>query len=189
MSANAPVVGSSLCGSERSIVILSLCWVGRVAVATTLGGAVWLAGARLGCGVVVLWVKGTAIGIVGEPYGWNLGVMGLIISGTSVWGGCTVRFGRGALLVVRRGRLGGEAEDGWVRLGCSGSAGDGCMDGLGAGSLASRLIFGVLCCSRITAVLTSAIRWAPFHSAACILRILVGLRVSVVREGACMRTY
>ena len=134
-------------------------------------------------------MEGTTIGIVGELYGWNRGVIGWIIIGTDLGWGCAVHLGRGALLAVRRGRLGGEAEDGWVRFGCSGNVWDSCMDGLWSGSLAGRLLFGILCSSRITAVLTSAIRWAPFHSAACILRILVGLRVAVVREGACVRTY
>ena len=158
---------------------------------TTLGGPVGLAGARRSCGVVILWVEGNTVGIVGELYSWNRGVIGWIVIGTSVGvgGGCTVRLGRGALLGERRSRLDGEAEDGWVRFGCSGNVGDGCMDGLWSGSVAGRLLFGILCSSRITAVLTSAIRWAPFHSAACILRILVGLRVAVVREGACVRTY
>ena len=109
-----------------------------------------------------------------------------MIIGTRAGGGCTVRLERGALLEVRRGRLGGDWEDGWVVLGCNGIVGDSCRDGLRAGSIAGRLLFGFLCCSRITAVLTSAIRWAPFHSAACILSILVGLRVAVVREGACV---
>ena len=87
MSVSAPVDGSSICVSERSIVVLILCWVGRAAVAITSGGAVELAGYRLYCGMVVLWVEDAAIGIVREPHGWNLGVMGLIISGTSVWRG------------------------------------------------------------------------------------------------------
>ena len=187
MSASAPVAGSSLCVLERSIVVRRSCWVGRVAVGTTLGGAVGLAGARLGCGVVVLWVVGT--GITGGVYGWNRGVMGWMIIGTSAGGGCTVRLERGALLEVRRGRLGGDCEDGWVGLGCGGIVGDECRDGLGAGSLSGRLLFGFLCCSRITAVLTSAIRWAPFHSTACILSILVGLREAVVRDGACVCMY
>ena len=188
MSASAPVDGSSLCVSERSIVILSLCWVGRVVVVTTLGGPVGLAGARRSCGVVILWVEGNTVGIVGELYSWNRGVIGWIIIGTSV-GGLYGPLRAGCVIGLCRSRLDGEAEDGWVRFSCSGNVGDGCMDGLWSGSVAGRLLFGILCSSRITAVLTSAIRWAPFHSAACILRILVGLRVAVVREGACVRTY
>ena len=96
MSASAPVAGSSLCVLERSIVVRRSCWVGRVAVGTTLGGAVGLAGARLGCGVVVLWVAGT--GITGGVYGWNRGVMGWMISGTSVGGGLYGPFGAGCVV-------------------------------------------------------------------------------------------
>ena len=73
MSARAPVARLSLCVLERSIVLRGSCWVGS-AVGVALGGAVGLAGARLGCGVVVLWVVGA--GSVGGVYGWNRGVMG-----------------------------------------------------------------------------------------------------------------
>ena len=84
MSASAPVAGSSLCVLERSVVARGSCWVGGIAVGATLGGAVGLAGARLGCGMVVLWMVG--IGSAGGVYGWNRGVMGWMISGTSVGG-------------------------------------------------------------------------------------------------------
>ena len=95
MSARAPVAGLSLCVLERSIVFRRSCWVGS-AVGAALGGAVWLAGARLGCGVVVLWVVGA--GSVGGVYGWNRGVMGWMISGTSVGGGLYGPFGVGCVV-------------------------------------------------------------------------------------------
>ena len=102
MSARAPVAGSSLCVLERSIVFRRSCWVGRIAVGAALGGAVGLAGARLGCGVAVLSVVNA--GSVGGAYGWNRGVMGWMVIGTSVGLGWTARLDCGALLGVRRGK-------------------------------------------------------------------------------------
>ena len=101
-----------MCVLERSIVFRGSCWVGS-AVGAALGGAVGLVGARLGCGVVVLSVVGT--GRVGGVYGWNRGVMGLMIIGTSVGLGWTARLDCGALLGLRRGRLCVTTAGGWRR--------------------------------------------------------------------------
>ena len=186
MSAKAPVAGLSLCVLERSIVFRGSCWIGS-AVGAALGGAVGLAGARLGCGVVVLWVVGA--GSVGRVYGWNRGVMGWMIIGTSVGLGWTARLDCGALLGVRRGRLCVTTAGGGVRLFGGDGVGAGCAGVLGTALAGARLFFGVLCSSRITAVLTSAIKWAPFHSVACIFLILFGFRMAVLRVGACVYVY
>ena len=64
MSANAPVVGSSSCVSERSIVVLILfggCWVGGVAAGAALGGEVRSTGARRRCDVLSVCVWGIAV--------------------------------------------------------------------------------------------------------------------------------
>ena len=90
---------------------------------------------------------------------------------------------------VRRGRLCVTTAGGGVRLFGGDGVGAGCVGGLGTALAGARLFFGVLCSSRITAVLTSAIWWAPFHSVACIFLILFGLMMAVWRVGACMCMY
>ena len=114
----------------------------------------------VGCwvvGVAVGAACGVAVGIAGGLDNWDRGVGELIIIGTSVGGGWTARLDCGALLGVRRGRLCVTAAGGGARSVCGDGVGVGCVGRLGTALVGVRLLFGVLCISRITAVLTSAI--------------------------------
>ena len=114
----------------------------------------------VGCCVVGVAVGAAGCGTVGIAGGldsWNRGVGELIVIGTSVGEGWTARSDCGALLGVRRGRLCVTAAGGGVRSFCGDGVGVGCVGRLCTALVGVRLLFGVLCISRITAVLTSAI--------------------------------
>ena len=63
------------------LILFGGCWVCGVAAGAALGGEVRSTGARRRCDV-----GGIAVGITDGLYSWNLGVMGLIMIGTSVGG-------------------------------------------------------------------------------------------------------